>query len=324
MTTPFERTITFSRDSASSPSSAGVGAESISRAAAASGVRLVDPHHPAAGQPAFRLQKHRAGGFENLERPRPELQAEDVAFVGQQVVPDAETRHRLEMRAHDPIDDHRRGVRRVVAAVLEFVQRRGAHREPFAIALVPLGDLRVQVPAVVVEPRRLGERPDVGQRPSLDLLQADDDVGDLDAEIVDVVLHFDRRAAKGQDPRERVAERGIPQMADVRGLVRIDRGVLDDGLVRRDGCRGSRFVQPRPQERGALEIHVQVAVGRGDDSRDAGRRAERRGQFLRDGARRFSQRARELKRDGDGEIAERAVRRDLDREGGTSVRPYWR
>ena len=67
----------------------------------------------------------------------------------------------------------------------------------------------------------------------LELAEADDDVGDLDAGVVDVVLHFDRRAAEAQDAHERVAERGVPQVADVRRLVRVDRRVLDDRLVRR-------------------------------------------------------------------------------------------
>ena len=43
-------------------------------------------------------------------------------------------------------------------------------------------------------------------------------------------------------------------------------------------------------------------------------RAERVGELLRDRARRLAKRARELERDGDGEIAERAVRRHFDRE----------
>ena len=58
--------------------------------------------------------------------------------------------------------------------------------------------------------------------------------------VVDVVLDFDRRAAKAQHARERVAERGVPQMADVRGLVRVDRRVLDDGLVALGAARPAR------------------------------------------------------------------------------------
>ena len=64
----------------------------------------------------------------------------------------------------------------------------------------------------------------------LELAEADDDVGDLDAGVVDVVLHFDRRAAEAEHAHERVAERRVAQVADVRRLVRVDRRVLDDGL----------------------------------------------------------------------------------------------
>src|SRR5207253_363367 len=47
---------------------------------------LFDPHHPAARQPAFGLEKHGALRFENLECARPELQPQDVALVRQQIV----------------------------------------------------------------------------------------------------------------------------------------------------------------------------------------------------------------------------------------------
>ena len=158
----------------------------------------------------------------------------------------------------------------VVAAVLEIVQRRGADRQPRLVAVVPLGDLRVQIPAVVVEARRVGDCANLVERAVLDLAEADDDVGDLDAGVVDVVLHFDRRAAEAQHADERVAERGIAQVADVRGLVRIDRRVLDDRLA--PGASRRRSSQPRPRSanrasRNArpIEIQIQVAVRRGDD-----------------------------------------------------------
>ena len=78
-----------------------------------------------------------------------------------------------------------------------------------------------------------------------ELPEADDDVGDLDAGVVDVVLHLDRRAAEAQHAHERVAERGISQVADVGGLVRVDGRVLDDGLV----CRRPGAPAPSPRAR---------------------------------------------------------------------------
>ena len=73
---------------------------------------------------------------------------------------------------------------------------------------------------------------DLVERLSLEHAESDDDVGHLHAGVVDVVLHLDRDAAEAQHADERVAQRGIAQMADVRRLVRVDRRVLDDGLAR--------------------------------------------------------------------------------------------
>ena len=80
----------------------------------------------------------------------------------------------------------------------------------------------------------------------LELAEADGDVRDLDAGVVDVVLDLDLAAEEAEQPAERVAERGVAQVPDVRGLVRIDGGVLDDGLVAEPVGRGVALVaQPR-------------------------------------------------------------------------------
>ncbi len=95
---------------------------------------LVDPHHPAAGQPAFGLQEHRALRLEDVERVRPELQPQDVALVGEQVVGDVQPRHRRQVRADDPIDDERAHRGGLAGAVLEIVERGGADGEPALVA----------------------------------------------------------------------------------------------------------------------------------------------------------------------------------------------
>ena len=88
-------------------------------------------------------------------------------------------------------------------------------------------------------------RADVVERLVLELAEADDDVGDLDAGVVDVVLDLDLAAEEAEQPAERVAERGVAQMADVRRLVRIDRRVLDDGLAaRREASAAGRPLEP--------------------------------------------------------------------------------
>ena len=117
--------------------------------------------------------------------------------------------------------------------MLDVVQRRSAHGEARLVGPVPLGHPRVEIPAVVVEPGACRDLPDVGERLLLERGEPDDDVGHLHAGVVDVVLHFDGHAAEAQHAHERVAERRVAQVPDVRRLVRVDGGVLDDGLARR-------------------------------------------------------------------------------------------
>ena len=236
---------------------------------------FLDPHHPAAGELALGLQEHRALRLERLEQVRPELQPQDVALVGEQVVADVQPRHRLEMGAHDAVDDQRADRRGVVAAVLEIVEDRGADGEPRLIAVVPLGDLRIEVPAVVVEARRVGDRPDLVDRLVLEFAEADDHVGDLNAGVVDVVLRFDRRPLEAERADQRIAERGVAQVADVRRLVRVDGGVLDDRLVTGGVRRRDLAARAGDEEGRPIQIQVQIAVGRGGDPGDARNRTER-------------------------------------------------
>ena len=60
--------------------------------------------------------------------------------------------------------------------------------------------------------------------------EADHDIRNLHAGVVDVVLHVDLLPGGAQQAHEGVAEDGIAQMADVRGLVGIDAGVLHKGM----------------------------------------------------------------------------------------------
>jgi hypothetical protein len=87
---------------------------------------LLNRHHPAAGETPFLLQVDGALRLEHVERLRPELQAQNVAFPRQQVVIDVHPRHRLEMAADDAVGDEGGDVGVVVAAVLDVVERLGA------------------------------------------------------------------------------------------------------------------------------------------------------------------------------------------------------
>src|SRR5207244_6076920 len=104
----------------------------------------------------------------------------------------------------------------------EIVQCRGADDKPRTVRLIPLRDPRVEIPAVIIEPCGVSDLAYVDKRLVLELPKSDDDVGDLDTEIVDVVLHLDGRPAEAKRAHERVAERCVTKMADVRCLVWVE------------------------------------------------------------------------------------------------------
>ncbi len=199
-------------------------------------------HDPAAGELAFGLEIDRALFFQDFEGARPELQPQDVPFPREQVVIHIQPRHRLQMAPDDAVGDELCNGRRVVTAMFDVVKSGGANLQALLVFVVPLGDARVQIPAVVVEARRVGDLPDVVERLAFELAESEDDVGDLNTGVVDVVLHLDRNAAESLDAHERVAERGIPEVPDVRGLVGIDGCVLDDRLGSSIGHRRSAIV----------------------------------------------------------------------------------
>ena len=150
------------------------------------------------------------------------------------------------MTADDAVGDECAHVGERIAACLDLVERMRAHRQTRFVCFVPLGDARVQIPAVVVEPdgRIVGQRPYGGEVARLERREPDDDVGDLDAGVVDVVLDFDLAAGEAEQAHHRVAERRVAQVADVRGLVRIDRRVLDDDLAAMPAAAGRLRLQP--------------------------------------------------------------------------------
>src|SRR4029450_1804450 len=90
---------------------------------------------------------------------------------------------------------------------------------------------REEIREVMVESGRIGDLAHTAEVAMFEIAEAHDDVRHLNPEVVDVVLDFDRRPPEPEHAREGVAERGIAEMTDVRRLVRIDSGVLDDGLL---------------------------------------------------------------------------------------------
>ncbi len=220
----------------------------------------------------------------------------------------------FEMGAHHGVGNKRGEAGGRLEAVLDVVQRRGAHLEPLLVARVPFGDARVQVPAVVIESRGRRDALRLVDRQFLELAKPHHHVGHLHTGVVDVVLHFDGVAAELEDPHEGVAERRIPEMPDVRGFVGVNGGVLDDGFfrVRRRRRQPAREAEPRQQKAGPVEEHVEIPVGRRFDPRHARNGSERGRQLLGNHARRFAQPAGQIERDRRAEVAERAIGRVLD------------
>ena len=127
--------------------------------------------------------------------------------------------------------------------------------------------------------------------------------------VADRLLDRFDGARRGLADDERVAERRVAKVADVRRLVGIDGGVFDDHLATRQRRPQRHIVlQAREQKRAAVQEEVQVAVGRGLHTADAVDRAKRLGQLLRDGTWRLAQRTGEFKRHRHRQIAQCAPR----------------
>ena len=277
---------------------------------------VVYSHDPTALEASLGLHEDRARLLEELERVRPEVELEDVAFPREQVVGDVHPPHCLEMAADDAVGDEMREVRCRVAASLDVVQRLHADLQPLLVRVVPLGHARVEIPAGVVEAAGVRDLPDLVQRLVLELPEADRDVGNLHPGVVDVVLDFHRAAEEAEEASEGVAEGGVAQVADMRRLVRVDGRVLDDGLQRRVRCDCLAGAEP-PREGGtAIDEQVDVAVWSGLDPRDSVDVAGPSRQLLRDRARGLPEAAGELEGDRDGEIAEGPPWWNFDRDLG--------
>ncbi len=220
------------------------------------------------------------------------------------------------MAAHDPVGDERAHGRDVVAALLDGVEGMCAGGEPRLVLLIPLRHARVQIPEIVIERHCAVVRLPLNGLEvfALERLQADHDISDLHARVVDVVLDLDRASLKAQEPDQRVAERGVAQVTDVRRLVRVDRGVLDDHFPRLR--RGGRDLAGEAglDERGTIEKQIEVAVRGGLDARDAGERTDRRLELLGNGARRLAEAPGELERNRHRHVTQHAARRRLDHD----------
>ena len=183
--------------------------------------------------------------------------------------------------------------------------------------VIPLRDFGVEVPAVVIDSLpfflQLGEQLlHSGEVQVFEVSEADDDVGYLHAGVVDVVLHVDALACGFEQAHEGVSQDGVAQVADVRGLVGIDAGVLHQGVqitlcfgtgVGSDGFGGCRAVQ----------LAVDVARSGHGEAGEAFERHQLGDKFGRDRARGFLQTTGKLKGNWQRVLAHGQVGRLLNR-----------
>ena len=204
-------------------------------------------HHPAALVLALALEVEHAGLLQLLEGRLPELQVQNLALAGQKIVLYAQAQHGFQVPPQDRGRNQLGNRGRFVAAVLDLVQRGVAQllaRLIFFIraARVPLRGLRIELPAVVIEGASLvlgvgcaafaflDERTHLGDGFAFQVQESHHHIGHLHAGVVDIVLHIDLLSGGAQQADEGVAQNGVAQVADVRGLVGIDAGVLDQGM----------------------------------------------------------------------------------------------
>ena len=182
----------------------------------------------------------------------------------------------------------------------------GAPGEGFRIVLVILRGAGVEIPAKVIE-GLLGagnQQGDFCGRLLFEKVEADHHVRHLHAGVVDIVLHFDGVAESAQHPHEGVAQNGIPQVADVGRLIRIDVGVFDDGLAAAGRGVVALAGEQSRAVRAAVEPHVDVAVAGDFHGGDTGDVSGGLDQFRSDFAGWLLQFFGQLEGDGQGQFAE--------------------
>jgi hypothetical protein len=127
----------------------------------------------------------------------------------------------------------------------------------------------------------------------------------LDARVVDVVLHADVVAPVTQQAHERVAQAGVPEVADVGGLVGVDARVLDDHVARPLGhLAPGQGARELASERSAVEEEVHVSPAGHRAPSDARGRRELLRQALGDLAGRTVELLGEVEGGGQGEVPE--------------------
>ena len=184
-----------------------------------------DLHDPAALVGPFGPVGDNAALLEKLEGALPEAKADDVALPGKDIVADSQACHRLEVTTKNTEGNG--------LGVIPF------RREPLfhtpvdlptpitALLVIPLVDLHVEIPEVIVGPLQLR---DLFQGEVSQLQEPIDDVGHLNPRIVDVILDLHVPPLGPEHPHQGVSQDGVAEMTDVGRLVGVDVGMFDNNL----------------------------------------------------------------------------------------------
>ncbi len=231
---------------------------------------------------------------------------------------DAQAVEGAQVAVHDRCGDHFAGFCGVSMPLFDFFKGLIANCEPRFVFSEPLSDAGIKIPAEVVKFRCGGQRFYFGERFFLEMEEAEDHVSNLHTGIVDVILDFDAAAGVAQQTRESVAQDCVANVADMRGFVRIDAGVLDDSFWGvRDGRGGfvPGFFACAAKKLGAVEKEIQVASASHFDARDSLDRLQRIRDLLGQGARRLSHLLGEFEAQRRGCFAHGELRRALENDG---------
>ena len=156
------------------------------------------------------------------------------------------------------------------------------------------------------------------------MLEPDHHIGHLHPRIIDIVLHFHGAPCTPQQPHERIAQRGVAQMPDVRSLIGIDVGVFDDALSAERHVWADWLDRARPERLGrcrkkcaAVKEEIDVPGARRLHPRDARncRKREFPRDFLRDLPRSPPQPLGQLKSHRRCRLAHGNLGRTLDHHG---------
>ena len=111
----------------------------------------------------------------------------------------------------------------------------------FGMVLIVSGNAGVDVPAEVIEAGGIDETANFLGRFVFEMAEADDDIGHLDAGVIDVILHFDVAGPSARIIRTkvspRIALRRWPMCAALLGLI-----LVCSTMILRRELRGARGV----------------------------------------------------------------------------------